>query len=76
MPTPGCMMANTGDSGVVVVCGVLCFLQNKMHFETLRNVAKTGFEAGEIETAKALIFEAGERVESCEENNQEEHVQG
>ena len=31
---PGCMMANTDDSGVVVVCGVLCFLQNKMHLET------------------------------------------
>ena len=66
------------DSGVVVVCGVLCFLQNKMHcvsIETLGNVAKTGFEAGEIETAKALIFEAAskEKVESCEENNQEEH---
>ena len=67
-------MANTDDSGVVVVCGVLCFLQNKMHcvpIETLGNVAKTGFEAGEIETAKALIFEAASKEK--EENNQEEH---
>ena len=54
-------MACTNDSSAVVVCGVLCFLQNKMHcalVDTLGNVVKKGFEAGEIETTKSLIFEA------------------
>ena len=54
-------MANTSDSGAVVVCKVPCFLQNKMHcvpIETLGNDVKAGFEAGEIATAKNLIFEA------------------
>ena len=54
-------MACTNGSGAVVVCGVLCFIQNKMQcvpLDTLGNVVKKGFGPDMIETAKKLIFDA------------------
>lgn len=57
-------MAGTSDSGAVVVCEVLCFMQNKVcyvPFDTLGSIVKKGFKAEEVERAKSLIFEAASK---------------
>ena len=54
-------MASSIDSGTSVVCGVLCFIQNKMSYvpmDTLGEIVKRGFGEQEVEKVKALVFEA------------------
>ena len=53
------------DSSSVVVCGVLCFIQNKIGYvpsEKLGEVVSKGFEEEEVVRAKDLIFEAASHV--------------
>ena len=57
-------MACPNNSSDVVVCSILCFLQNKMHcapLNTLGDVMKKGFDAGETKRAKLLIFDAASK---------------
>ena len=54
-------MALTSDDGAAVVCGVLCFAQNKMGYlpvDKLQEVLVRGFGEVEIERGKELVFEA------------------
>ena len=58
-------MASLNDSGEVVVCCALCFVQNKLSYvplDTLSSVVRRGFEAEEVDKAKTLLFEAAAHV--------------
>ena len=62
---PGCSSVNMADSSSVVVCGVLCFIQNKIGYVPsvkLGEVVSKGFEEEEVVRAKDLIFEAASHV--------------
>ena len=58
---PGLKMATTANSSSVVVCGVLCFIQNKISYvpaDKLREVVARGFGEDEVTRAKDLLFES------------------
>ena len=58
--SPRCRLDQSGDSRSVIVCGVLCYIQNKVRYvpcDTLKKVVLRAFSEEEIHPAKDLIFE-------------------
>ena len=68
-------MASTSDSGSALVCGVLCFIQNKISYvpeDKLKEVVLRGFSDSEIEQAKNLVFEVASKVPELKDVEVEE----
>ena len=59
-------MAQSSVTSPAVVCGLLCFVQNKMShvpFDALKEVVVKGFSEDEVVRAKDLIFDAASNVD-------------
>lgn len=70
----GCATTMADDSGAVIVCGLLCFAQNKMNYvpmDTLADVLRRGFREEEVEKAKDTLFGAAAMQSFTAESSQE-----